>query len=45
MERKRLATWWITWEDLNWPSPDNQDKIKNRAEKLAQANVTDVVIF
>jgi len=45
MEHKRLATWWITWEDLNWPSPDNMDKIKARAEKLAQANVTDVVIF
>jgi len=45
MERKRLATWWITWEDLNWPSVDNMDRIKARAEKLAKANVTDVVIF
>lgn len=45
MERKRLATWWITWEDLNWPSMDNMDRIKARAEKLAKANVTDVVVF
>lgn len=45
MEHKRLATWWITWEDLNWPSVDNMERIKVRAEKLAKANVTDVIIF
>ena len=45
MERKRLATWWIGWEDLNWPNGDNYDNIKAHADKLAAANVTDVVIF
>lgn len=45
MEHKRLAAWWLTWEDLNWPNVDNLDRIKARADKLAQANVTDAVIF
>ena len=37
MERNRIATWWITWEDLNWPDPDTYDKIKNRADDIAYA--------
>ena len=45
MQRKRLATWWIGWEDLNWPNGDNYDRICAHADKLAAANVTDVVIF
>jgi len=45
MERNRIATWWITWEDLNWPDPDNYDKIKARAEGLAKANVNAVMLF
>ena len=42
---KRLINWWLTWEDLNWPSVDIQDKIKRRAEKVAEANVTTAVLF
>ncbi|MBE6972749.1 MAG: hypothetical protein E7440_02570 [Ruminococcaceae bacterium] len=45
MEQQRMASWWIHWEDLNWPNPDNLDKIKARAEGLAKANVTAAMIF
>ncbi len=45
MDRQRLATWWIHWNDLDWPSPDNMDAIKRRAEDMANANVTTAVIF
>jgi len=45
MERNRIATWWITWDDLNWPDHDNMDKIKARAEGLAKANVTAAMLF
>lgn len=45
MERNRIATWWITWEDLNWPDPDTYDKIKARAEGLAKASVNTVMLF
>lgn len=45
MERHRITTWWIRWEDLNWPSPDNLDKIRRRAENYAKANATAVMIF
>ena len=44
-DRKRLINWWLTWEDLNWPSMDIRDKIKRRAEQAAEANVTTAVIF
>ena len=42
---KRLVNWWLTWEDLNWPSVDIQDKIKRRAEQAARANVTTAILF
>lgn len=44
-ERKRLANWWMRWEDLNWPSADGLDRIKMRAEKMAQANITTAILF
>ncbi len=40
-----MATWWIKWENLNWPNPDNLDKIRRRADALADGNVTTVVDF
>ena len=43
--RKRIASWWVRWEDLNWPSPDNLEKIKYRAQAMAEANVTTAMIF
>ena len=45
MHQERMASWWITWEDLNWPDHDNLDKIKARAEGLAKADVTAAMIF
>ena len=42
---KRLINWWLTWEDLNWPSVDMMDKIRRRAEAAAKANVTAAVLF
>jgi len=44
-EPKRIASWWIRMEDLNWPSPDGLSKIRRRAESMAQANVTTAMIF
>lgn len=44
-EPKRIASWWLRWNDLNWPSPDNHDKIKARAEAMAKANITTAMIF
>lgn len=41
----RMTTWWIRWEDLNWPTPDNLDKIKRRAEAFAKADVSAALIF
>ena len=45
MEHRRIATWWITWEDLNWPDHDSMEKVKKRAVGLAQANVNTVMLF
>ena len=44
-DKKRIASWWIRMEDLNWPSHDNYDKIKYRAEAMAKANVTTAMLF
>ena len=45
MESNRMATWWIKWEDLNWPIPDNVEKVKRRAEEFAKANISAAIIF
>ena len=45
MEHRRLVNWWIGWEDLNWPNADAQERIKRRAEALAEANVSTAVLF
>ena len=44
-DHRRLVNWWVRFEDLNWPSPDNMDRLKRRAEKMAEANITSAVIF
>ena len=44
-EKKRIVSWWVRWNDLNWPNGDNLDKIKRRAESMAKANVTTAMIF
>ena len=42
---ERIASWWIHWNDLNWPDSDNLDKIKAKAEGFAKANVSAAMIF
>ena len=44
-EHLRMASWWITWKDLDWPSPDNLDLIRRRADAMAQANANTAGIF
>ena len=44
-DKKRIINWWMTWEDLNWPSIDMKDKIKRRAAEAAEANVTTAILF
>lgn len=41
----RMVSWWINWHDLNWPSPDNYDLIKKRADQMATANVNVATVF
>lgn len=41
----RMATWWMHWNDLNWPDADNYDKIKRRAEGFAKANISAAMFF
>ena len=45
MQRERLTNWWIEWEDLKWPSPDAIDRIKYKADKYAEANISTAVIY
>lgn len=47
MEKRheRMATWWMHWPDLQWPDPDNLDRIKARAEGFAEAGVSAAMFF
>ena len=45
LTRHRLVNWWIKWQDLNYPNADTLDSIRRRAEKIAQASVTAVILF
>ena len=45
LNHERMASWWLHWQDLRWPDPDNLDKIKLRAEGFAKANVTAAMLF
>lgn len=40
-----MVSWWIRWEDLNWPSPDNMDRIRRRADEMAEAAVNTATVF
>ena len=44
-EHYRAVSWWLTWEDLEWPDEDLVDKIKRRADKAAEAGVNCAIIF
>jgi hypothetical protein len=41
----RMVSWWIRWEDLEWPLPQLEDKIRHRADKLAENSVSHAIIF
>lgn len=41
----RMVSWWINWRDLDWPSIDNHDQIRRRADLMQAANVNTATIF
>ena len=42
---ERFVSWWIKWEDLNWPNADTLDRIRRRADLAAENNVTVAISF
>lgn len=45
MDKLRMVSWWIRWEDLNWPNPDNLDRIRRRADRMAASSVNCAIVF
>lgn len=44
-ESHRIATWWYHLPDLQWPDPDNLDKVRRKAYAYAEANVSAAMLF
>ena len=44
-ESHRIATWWFHLPDLQWPDPDNRDKVRRRAAAYAEADVSAAMLF
>ncbi|MBO5269793.1 MAG: hypothetical protein J6B77_03335, partial [Clostridia bacterium] len=44
-KRLRLVNWWLSWNDLNWPNADTEERIKVRAEAVARADANAVILF
>jgi len=42
---ERYVSWWLKWEDLNWPNADNLDRIRRRADLIAENSVSAAIIF
>lgn len=42
---RRVASWWVTIEDLQWSQKSIRDKIKRRAEAFAEAKIDMVVNY
>ena len=42
---ERYVSWWLKWEDLNWPNADNLDRIRRRADLVAANSASAAVIF
>ena len=42
---ERYVSWWLKWEDLNWPNADNLDRIRRRADLAAENCVSAAIIF
>lgn len=45
MEPLRMACWWLSLSDLDYPNPETDAKIKRRAKEYAEANVSMVYLF
>ena len=45
MHNDRIVSWWIRWEDLNWPNPDTLDRIRRRADQLKAADANAAMVF
>ena len=41
----RAISWWLKWEDTNWPDQDVADRILRRADAAADAGVNLAIIF
>src|SRR5699024_1616263 len=41
----RVASWWVTIDDLMWPQKTVKDKIKRRAEEFAKAEIDTAINF
>ena len=42
---RRMVSWWISWEDLDWPNSDNLDRIRRRADQMLAAGVNTATVF
>ena len=45
MQTRRIAAWWFSLEDLNWPSEDGKDKIRKYAKELYESNADTVILY
>lgn len=44
-EKIRAISWWLTWNDLQWPDDDVADAIERRADTAAKSGANCAVIF
>ena len=42
---ERIVSWWIQWNDLNWPNADTLDAIRRRADLMAESNASTAIVF
>lgn len=42
---ERYVSWWLKWEDLNWPNADNLDRIRRRADLVAENSASAAIVF
>ena len=42
---QRFVSWWIDWHDLDWPDPDNLDRIRRRADSIAESGADAAMVF
>ena len=42
---ERMVSWWVKWEDLNWPNQDTLDRIRRRADVMLENSASAAIIF